>query len=360
MKKANMLVLGIAFGILSLSVAYLVSLTNNQQNTILTSKEENILLQRNLDDLKTEHTTLNKTYNTQKESQAILQSNYTVLKNNYTALDNNYSKLRDNYTALRGNYNSFQANYTTLNNKYNKLYDDYNTTQTSYKNLQEDYNNLHRNNIALQENFDALKANYTTSSNNFADLNATYIDLENNFTILTGNYNSLGQYFSQPPNLHANNTEITAEEHDVFSYILNHTTIYDSSAHFPANVSQTERFLVPVSMRNSTSASWDPPQKATEWLYYWADLDNPWALQPPNCLWEAVVSIYNDPYNSSEYVVEVSRFTWHELTISFDSKTKFVFPEVTKDETPSLGYMTFRVTPPADLINKLNTKSSFT
>ena len=68
-----------------------------------------------------------------------------------------------------------------------------------------------------------------------------------------------------------------------------------------------------------------------------------WSGQGANGEWEAVVSIYNSPGSLSDYVVEVSRFTWHSLEVKVDDKIMASFPQVTKD-TVSLGYTSFQVT----------------
>jgi len=54
------------------------------------------------------------------------------------------------------------------------------------------------------------------------------------------------------------------------------------------------------------------------------------------------VSIYNSLNSTSDYVVEVSRFTWHSLEVRLDGKIIASFPQVTED-TVSLGYTTFHV-----------------
>ena len=68
-----------------------------------------------------------------------------------------------------------------------------------------------------------------------------------------------------------------------------------------------------------------------------------WEGQGANGEWEAVVSMYNVPDSTSEFVVEVSRFTWHELQVKLDGVVVAHFPQVHND-TVSLGYCTFRVT----------------
>lgn len=59
---------------------------------------------------------------------------------------------------------------------------------------------------------------------------------------------------------------------------------------------------------------------------------------------EAWVEIYNKPDNSTAFIVEVARFCWYELTVSYDGIEKCFFPKITND-TVSLGYCTFQVVP---------------
>ena len=68
-----------------------------------------------------------------------------------------------------------------------------------------------------------------------------------------------------------------------------------------------------------------------------------WSGQGANGEWEAVVSIYNSLGSLSNYVVEVSRFTWHSLEVRMDGKIMAKFPQVTEN-TVSLGYTTLQVT----------------
>jgi hypothetical protein len=90
-------------------------------------------------------------------------------------------------------------------------------------------------------------------------------------------------------------------------------------------------------MRNSSSAPWDNwNQKSMEWLCFWSG-------KGANGEWEVVVSIYNVPNSSTDFVVEVSRFTWHSIEVKIDGDIKASFPEITTD-TVSVGYTTFRVT----------------
>jgi hypothetical protein len=87
-------------------------------------------------------------------------------------------------------------------------------------------------------------------------------------------------------------------------------------------------------MRNSSSG--DYYQKSMEWLCFWSG-------QGANGEWEAVVSIYNSPNSTTDFVVEVSRFTWHSLDVLLDGNVVATFPQVT-DDAVSLGYTTFHVT----------------
>jgi hypothetical protein len=96
----------------------------------------------------------------------------------------------------------------------------------------------------------------------------------------------------------------------------------------------SHRVLQWISMRNSTSG--DYYQKSMEFLCFWPG-------QGANGEWEAVVSIYNVPNSTSDFVVEAARFTWHSLQVTLDGNVMASFPQVTNDTT-SLGYATFHVT----------------
>jgi hypothetical protein len=60
---------------------------------------------------------------------------------------------------------------------------------------------------------------------------------------------------------------------------------------------------------------------------------------------DALVEIYNEPDSRGEFVVEVSRLCWHELTVSYKGRVEVVFPAVKGDGVLSLGYFTCRVAP---------------
>jgi hypothetical protein len=131
-----------------------------------------------------------------------------------------------------------------------------------------------------------------------------------------------------PINLEANAAQFNSSELKTFEIIKNRISIYNTDPAFPG-----DRNLQWISMRNSTSH--DYYQKSMEYLCFWSG-------QEANGEWQAVVSIYNSPGSLSDYVVEVSRFTWHSLEVRLDGKIKATFPQVTED-TISLGYTTFHV-----------------
>jgi hypothetical protein len=57
---------------------------------------------------------------------------------------------------------------------------------------------------------------------------------------------------------------------------------------------------------------------------------------------EAFVEIYNVPNVTDRFIVEVTRNTWSELTVSLDGSPIVVFPTVSQNVL-SYGYMTFEV-----------------
>ncbi len=124
----------------------------------------------------------------------------------------------------------------------------------------------------------------------------------------------------------------TGEELQKFQSIKDRIIIYNTDPEFPG-----VRELEWISMRNSTSADWDLPMKSMEYLCFWSGRGSEGE-------WEAAVSIYNEPGSTADYVVEVSRFTWHSLEVRLDGNIMATFPQVTNDTT-SLGYTTFHLTP---------------
>jgi hypothetical protein len=133
-----------------------------------------------------------------------------------------------------------------------------------------------------------------------------------------------------PINLGANAVQFNSSELQRFEIIKNRISVYNTDPAFTG-----DRNLEWISMRNSSSAQWDPYKKSMEYLCFWSG-------QGANGEWEAVVSIYNSPGSLSNYVVEVSRFTWHSLEVRMDGTSKAIFPQVTED-TVSLGYTSFHV-----------------
>ena len=133
---------------------------------------------------------------------------------------------------------------------------------------------------------------------------------------------------SNPINTGAKNIAFTSWELEAWNSIKERVVVYNSDPEFTGN-----RVLRWISMRNSSSG--DYYQKSMEYLCFWEG-------QGANGEWEAVVSIYNVPDSKSVFVVEVSRFTWHELQVKLDGEVVADFPQVSED-TVSLGYCTFRV-----------------
>jgi hypothetical protein len=133
---------------------------------------------------------------------------------------------------------------------------------------------------------------------------------------------------NNPINFNAAPVQFSAWELQAWGGVKDRVTVYNADPEFTGN-----RVLQWISMRNSSSG--DYYQKSMEYLCFWEG-------QGANGEWEAVVSIYNVPDSNSTFVVEVSRFTWHELQVKLDGDVVANFPQVTND-TVSLGYCTFRV-----------------
>ena len=134
---------------------------------------------------------------------------------------------------------------------------------------------------------------------------------------------------ANPINVGANPVQFSSQELQAFGSIKNRLNVYNADPVFTGE----DRNLQWVSMRNSSSV--DYYQKSMEYLCFWSG-------QGANGEWEAVISIYNAPNSTSDFVVEVSRFTWHEIQVKLDGSVVADFPQVTEDTT-SLGYTTFRV-----------------
>ncbi len=137
-----------------------------------------------------------------------------------------------------------------------------------------------------------------------------------------------------PINTGASTIEFTSWELQTWLEIKNRLSIINTDPDFP-DPNPDNRILGWYSMRNSSSG--DYYQKSMEFLCFWEG-------QGANGEWEAVVSIYNAPSSKTDFVVEISRFTWHSLEVLLDEKTIAEFPQVTKD-TVSTGYTSFHVIP---------------
>jgi hypothetical protein len=148
---------------------------------------------------------------------------------------------------------------------------------------------------------------------------------------------SVGALFTQVYNLTiktptdsgAKSVQFTSLELQKWSSVKNRVVVYNADPEFTGN-----RVLQWISMRNSSSG--DYYQKSMEYLCFWEG-------QGANGEWQAVVSIYNSPESTSDFVVEVARFTWHEIQVKLDGVVVADFPQVHTD-TVSLGYCTLRVT----------------
>jgi hypothetical protein len=130
-------------------------------------------------------------------------------------------------------------------------------------------------------------------------------------------------------NIDAKNAQFTDWELQTWLGIKDRLAVVNTDSAFTG-----ERTLQWISMRNSSSG--DYYQKSMEFLCFWRG-------QGANGEWEAVISIYNSPNSTTDFVIEVSRFTWHSLEVTLDGNVRATFPEVTND-TVSLGYATFRIT----------------
>jgi hypothetical protein len=135
---------------------------------------------------------------------------------------------------------------------------------------------------------------------------------------------------SNPINTGASNVQFTGWELQTWLCIKDRLAVVNTDPAFTG-----DRTLQWISMRNSSSS--DYYQKSMEFLCFWSG-------QGANGEWEAVISIYNVPNSTSDFVVEVSRFTWNSLQVTLDDYPIATFPQVTNDTT-SVGYVTFHVTP---------------
>jgi hypothetical protein len=133
---------------------------------------------------------------------------------------------------------------------------------------------------------------------------------------------------SNPINAGAGNVQFTPWELQTWGSIKNRVVVYNADPEFTGN-----RILQWISMRNSSSG--DYYQKSMEYLCFWEG-------RGANGEWEAVVSIYNSPNSTSDFVVEAARFTWHSLDVLLDGSVVASFPQVSND-TVSVGYATFHV-----------------
>jgi hypothetical protein len=98
------------------------------------------------------------------------------------------------------------------------------------------------------------------------------------------------------------------------------------------------RVLEWIPMRNVDSP--DYMQKTVTYWCYWK------GAEFPNGDIEAHAEIYNRPDDLQNYVIEISRFGWYEVTVKKDGEIICVFPNITQDNIPQLGYVTIGVSLP--------------
>jgi uncharacterized protein YoxC len=259
---------------------------NDQKLTIDNQNSQISGLNTEVADLKNQTNSLNNTVNDQKrtiENQSSQIANLTLILHD----------LNSSYSQLQANYTNYSASHTHNDSDFNLL-------NATLKSLQINYTNL-----------------YTA-----------FINLNNDYYNLTNSQNPVNITFG------ANNTYLNSSEVQTFTSIINRIIVYDPSPSYNG-----ARTLQWVSMRNSSSAPWDNiSQKAMEFLLFQPG-------QGANGEWQAVLSIYNSPNSTNDYVVEVSRFTWHEIQVKLGGNIMVDFPEVTSDVATlsSLGYATFHV-----------------
>jgi archaellum component FlaC len=250
------------------------------------------------------------------------ESNISTLNSRVVDLDNQISILNKTVNDQKSIINNQSAQISSFTSQIAAL-------NLSYSLLQSDYSNYNASHTHADSEFNSLQ-------NNFSSLQTNYTNLKTTFTDLKNNYNQQANYIN-PENITfgANNTVLNASEIQKFTSIMNRLTVYNPSPNFTGL-----RTLQWVSMRNSSSAPWDNYyQRSMEFLLFQIG-------QGADGEWQAVLSIYNAPNSTSEYVVEVSRFTWWELQVKLDGNVMVDFPQVTNDATSleSLGYATFHVT----------------
>jgi hypothetical protein len=155
----------------------------------------------------------------------------------------------------------------------------------------------------------------------------------------------LAQQFAFTPNVNStkenssidtgsSDINFTQSELQTWLGIKNRIQVLNTDPNF-ADQDPKNRVLGWYSMRNSSSK--DYYQKSMEFLMFWEG-------RGADGEWEAVISIYNVPDRSDDFVVEFSRFTWNSIRITLDGAPMAEFQRIQND-TVSLAYTTFHVTP---------------
>jgi peptidoglycan hydrolase CwlO-like protein len=298
--------------------SYYIPLTNSLNTQLNTSYadlalKDNIIsgLQSNISTLDSQVADLSSQINNLSEQVNIQNTTIVNQSSQISSLDSQLLGIQSSYNSLQNDYSNYKASHSNTDANFSSL-------QANFSGLQTNFNNLH-------SNYSSLLANYSNLQTNNANLMKTYTDLNHDYNILANSINPVNITFG------ANSTHLNASEIQTFTSIISRINVYNPSPNYTGL-----RTLQWVSMRNSSSAPWDPYMKSMEFLLFQPG-------QGADGEWQAVLSIYNVPNSTSDYVVEVSRFTWWEMQVKLDGNVIADFPQVASDNAPSLSYMTFHV-----------------
>ena len=251
-----------------------------------------------------------------------LNDQVVSLQGNFTNLQTNYTNLQTNYTNLQTNFSDYTSSHTHNDTEFNALQGNYSDYISSHTHNNTEFNSLQTNLTNIQNSYINLQDNFTNLQNNFTNLQTNYRVLNNDYNYLANNISPVNFTFG------ANNAVLTDSEIQNFMTVKNQLTVTNISPNYTGL-----RTLDWVSIRNASSN--DYYQNAMEYLLYQRG-------QGANGEWQAVVSIYNSPGSTNDYVVEVCRFTWWELQVNVNGILKIDFPQIYND-TESLGYSTFHI-----------------
>jgi predicted nucleic acid-binding Zn-ribbon protein len=341
--KKLIIAIGILCGIFVASTAYYMLMTNSQIAQLNNVNAQVISLNSTISNLNAQLNTSNAEVT--RLNSVITEKNNTITNLNTTIsnlnlqtvilnsqINNLTSKVYDQQSTIsnqssqilnwESSYNSLQADYNNYTASHTHNDSDFNSLQTDVTNLQTKFANLQTSYTSLQTNYTSLQGYFSDPPANLTNLQTAYVNLNNDYYLLANYINPQNVTFG------ASNAVFNASEIQTFATIINRLTVYNPSPDFNGT-----RTLQWVSMRNSSSS--DFYQKSMDFLLFWPG-------RGADGEWQAVLSIYNVPDSPSDYVVEVSRFTWWEIQVKLDGNTIADFPQVTSDST-SFGYATFHV-----------------